>query len=115
MDPVVQAELLKGHLEGLVLAVLADEPLHGYAVMEKLKSRSEDAISIEGGTLYPLLHRIEEAGLVKSSWSTIHGRKRRTYALTAKGRRALEEKRSVWKDFVTSMSLVMNKSARTSR
>jgi DNA-binding PadR family transcriptional regulator len=111
----VQAELLKGHLEGLVLAVLADGPLHGYAVMENLRTASGDAIAIEGGTLYPLLHRIEEAGLVKSSWSTIKGRKRRTYSLTAKGTRALKERRHAWGDFVTALGAVMERSPKGAR
>ena len=107
MDAVVHAELLKGHLEGLVLAILAEEPLHGYAVMVRLKAKSGEAVVVEGGTLYPLLHRIEEAGLVKSSWSTISGRKRKTYSLTAKGRRALQEKQRAWAAFVDALGSVM--------
>lgn len=104
----MQPDLLKGHLEGLVLAVLADRPIHGYAVMESLKSRSGGAIEIEGGTLYPLLHRLEEAGLVRSSWSTQGGRRRRTYSLTARGRRSLAEKQGAWREFVATLGSIMS-------
>ncbi|MEA2447694.1 MAG: PadR family transcriptional regulator, regulatory protein PadR, partial [Actinomycetota bacterium] len=91
----------------LVLAVLADSPIHGYAIMEALRTRSGDAVQVEGGTLYPLLHRLEEAGLVSSTWSTNTGRKRRTYALTAKGRRSLEARKGTWKEFVTALGSIM--------
>ncbi|MEA2475862.1 MAG: PadR family transcriptional regulator, regulatory protein PadR [Actinomycetota bacterium] len=103
----MQADLLKGHLEGLVLAVLAERPIHGYAIMESLKARSHGAIGIEGGTLYPLLHRLEEAGLVRSSWSTQGGRRRRTYSLTARGGRALAEKQGAWREFVSALGSIM--------
>ena len=103
----VQAEVLKGHLPGLVLAALAEGPLHGYAVMEALKERSDGAVSVEGGTVYPLLHRLEEAGLVTSRWSVAGGRRRRTYALTAKGRRGLKKERESWRRFVGALDSIM--------
>lgn len=107
MESGVQADLLKGHLEGLVLAVLADRPIHGYAIMEALRTRSAEAIQVEGGTLYPVLHRLEEAGLVSSTWSTNTGRKRRTYALTAKGKRSLQTKKGSWRQFVEALGSIM--------
>ncbi|MFN2594173.1 MAG: PadR family transcriptional regulator [Actinomycetota bacterium] len=107
----MQPDLLKGHLEGLVLAVLAERPIHGYAVMESLRARSGGAIGIEGGTLYPLLHRLEEAGLVRSSWSTQSGRRRRTYSLTARGKRALVEKQGAWHEFVAALGSIMTEAS----
>src|SRR2546429_8082849 len=73
----MKAETLKGHLDALVLAVLADEPLHGYAVIEALRRRSEGAFELAEGTLYPVLHRLEADGLLASSWSEAAGPRRR--------------------------------------
>lgn len=103
----MRQELLKGHLEGLVLAVLADRPAHGYAIMEALHARSGGDLTIEGGTLYPVLHRLEGAGLISGKWSVESGRKRRTYALTSKGRAALREERTAWNEFVSAIGSFM--------
>ena len=103
----LRQELLKGHLEGLVLAVLAGRPAHGYAIMEALHSRSSGDLTIEGGTLYPALHRLEAAGLVSGKWSVESGRKRRTYALTSKGRAALREEQTAWNEFVSAIGSFM--------
>jgi PadR family transcriptional regulator PadR len=105
---VMRAEALKGHLEGMLLAVLRDEPLHGYAVLEILRERSGGQISLPSGTVYPALHRLEAMGLVASSWSQVGGRKRRVYALTNAGKRALEEHQRAWQAMATAVSSVMN-------
>ena len=104
----MQQELLKGHLEGLILAVLADGPLHGYAIQDTLRTRSDGGVHVEGGTLYPVLHKLEAAGLISGRWSVGSGRRRRTYALTAKGARALADKRSGWRDFVDTLDAFMS-------
>ena len=91
----IEAEQLKGHLDSLILAVLANEPLHGYAIIEQLKRRSGGALALPEGTVYPALHRLERGGLLKSEWSD-EGRRRRVYSLTARGRRELSERRTSW-------------------
>jgi DNA-binding PadR family transcriptional regulator len=73
----MKAEALKGHLDALLLAVIAAGPAHGYAIIEELKRRSEGAVALGEGTVYPALHRLEKAGLVRSQWSTDAPRKRR--------------------------------------
>jgi PadR family transcriptional regulator PadR len=103
----MKAETLKGHLEALVLAVLADEPLHGYAVIEALRRRSEGAFELAEGTLYPVLHRLEADGLLASSWSEAAGRRRRVYRLTRNGRRALARRREEWSSFVRAVDSVL--------
>ena len=103
----MKAETLKGHLDALVLAVLADEPLHGYAVIEALRSRSEGAFELAEGTLYPVLHRLEADGLLASSWSEAAGRRRRVYRLTRNGRRALARRREEWSSFVRAVDAVL--------
>ncbi len=78
----MRAETLKGHLDGIMLAVLEPGPRHGYAIMEALRVRSGGQVDLPTGTVYPALHRLERAGLIQASWSTAGGRRRRVYQLT---------------------------------
>ena len=92
--------MLKGHLDMIVLAALSGGPAHGYAVIEAIKRKSGEAFDLPEGTIYPALHRLEQAGLLSSRWMTAEsGRRRRVYALTKRGSRALVEQRAVWKQF----------------
>ncbi|HVW90547.1 MAG TPA: helix-turn-helix transcriptional regulator [Gaiellaceae bacterium] len=103
----MRAESLKGHLDALVLAVLRDEPAHGYAVIEQLKRRSGGAFDLPEGTVYPVLHRLEAEGLLSSSWSTASGRKRRVYRLTRRGQNALVRQRDDWQSFANAVQAVL--------
>ena len=96
----MKAEALKGHLDGMILAVVGDEPLHGYAVIDELKRRSGGELDLPEGTVYPALHRLEAEGLLASAWADGGGRRRRVYRLTRRGRSALGERRTEWKRFV---------------
>ncbi|MGH3144020.1 MAG: PadR family transcriptional regulator, partial [Gaiellales bacterium] len=78
-----------GHVDGLILAVLADGPRHGYAVIEELRRRSDGVLDFPEGTIYPALYKLEAASAVASSWTVADGRRRRVYRLTAAGRRQL--------------------------
>jgi DNA-binding PadR family transcriptional regulator len=104
----MRAEALKGHLDGLLLAVLAAGPTHGYAVIEALRAGSGGTFDLPTGTVYPALHRLEGVGLVASAWSAGPGRKRRVYKLTAAGRRALTAQRAAWEKFAGAVHAVMN-------
>jgi transcriptional regulator len=103
----MRAEALKGHLDALILAVLAGGPLHGYAIIEELKRRSGGALSLPEGTVYPALHRLEHAGLLASAWSSAGARRRRVYSLTAAGRRELGTRRGEWRQFVAAVEAVL--------
>jgi DNA-binding PadR family transcriptional regulator len=103
----MRGQTLKGHLDLLVLAVLADGAKHGYAVIEALKTRSDEAFDLPEGTVYPVLHRLERSGHLRSEWSMAHGRRRRTYHLTDKGRRAFGEQRRQWADFTSAVEGVL--------
>jgi DNA-binding PadR family transcriptional regulator len=103
----MRGESLKGHLDLLVLAVLADGELHGYAVIEALRARSGDAFDLPEGTVYPVLHRLERAGLLESAWQSVGGRRRRTYRLTSSGGGALETERVAWQEFSTAVARVL--------
>src|SRR5215468_10520095 len=103
----MRAELLKGHLDALLLATLEDGPRHGYAVMETLRESTGGRLDLPTGTIYPALHRLETAGLIKGSWSVVAGRRRRLYQLTAAGAGALSRKRADWRDFAAMMSAAL--------
>lgn len=101
------AEELKGHLDGLILAVLESEPLHGYAVIESLKARSGGELALPEGTVYPALHRLEADGLLSSAWSVVGGRRRRVYSLTKRGSKELGVSRERWRVFATTIEAVL--------
>ena len=103
----MRSQVLKGHLDLLVLAVLGDGPAHGYAVIEMLRARSLGAFDLAEGTVYPVLHRLEGSGLLRSEWSMVGGRRRRTYGLTRKGERSLASERRSWDEFSTAVSNVL--------
>ncbi len=108
----MEGEMLKGHLDLIVLAALASGPAHGYAVIEAIRRRSGGSFDLPEGTIYPALHRLEQAGLLASRWVTAEsGRRRRVYALTRRGLRALAGQRAVWERFSGAISGLL-KSAR---
>lgn len=92
-------EALKGHLDLLLLAVLAERPAHGYAVIESLRERSNGLFDLPEGTIYPALHRLEGQGLLRSQWSGDTARRRRIYQLTPKGQQALANRQTEWQKF----------------
>lgn len=105
---LMRAEVLKGHLDGLLLAVLEVGPKHGYAVIEALRNGSGGTFDLPTGTVYPALRRLEAAGLVLGSWSDAAGRRRRVYHLTPAGRRTLQEQRQTWHRFSGAVNAVLN-------
>lgn len=88
----MRAEVLRGHLDLLLLAIVQDGPQHGYAIIEALRERSDGAIDLPDGTVYPALHRLESAGLLSSERSHVDGRPRRTYSITSGGKKAVAPK-----------------------
>lgn len=103
----MRGQTLKGHLDLLVLSILASGPCHGYGVIEELRARSGDAFDLPEGTVYPVLHRLEGAGLLVSEWTEDAGRRRRTYKLSEAGRAALVEERSAWVEFTAAVGSVL--------
>jgi PadR family transcriptional regulator, regulatory protein PadR len=100
-------ERLKGHLDLLLLSVLAAGPAHGYAIIAALRDRSEGTFDLPEGTIYPALHRLERAGLLHSSWADADGRRRRVYGLTDKGVAALAAERTEWRRFASGVQAVV--------
>ena len=105
-------EMLKGVTDALLLATIASQPAHGYALAERLKRQSEGVFSLGEGTLYPLLYKLEDRGWVKGEWEQPDGgRKRRVYRITPAGRRQLERKTSQWDALVNGMTLVLGRAS----
>lgn len=103
----MRSQALKGHLDMLLLAILDAGPKHGYAIIESLRQRSRDVFDLPDGTVYPALHRLEEAGLIASEWDRVDGRRRRTYEITTRGRAQFAEQRRSWAQFLTAIDDVL--------
>ncbi|MEV0587614.1 helix-turn-helix transcriptional regulator [Nonomuraea sp. NPDC050310] len=103
----MNSDALRGHMDALILAVLEDAPLHGYAIIEALQERSGGTLNVPTGTVYPALRRLERTGFLASEWATVGGRKRRTYRLTASGAGHLAGERTAWGEFVRTIGGVL--------
>jgi PadR family transcriptional regulator PadR len=104
-------EQLKGHLDLLLLQVIADGAAHGYQLATVLRNRSEGMFDLAEGTLYPALHRMERLGLVSSAWDDAGPRRRRVYRVTAAGRVALQDRRREWARFTRGVGAVLGVTA----
>ncbi|HTX33885.1 MAG TPA: PadR family transcriptional regulator [Bryobacteraceae bacterium] len=95
---MARTDALQGSLDLLVLKILSRRaPLHGYAIMAAVEQLSDDILRMEEGSLYPALHRMEEAGLIRAAWVTKdNGRRTRVYSLTARGRKQLAGEEARW-------------------
>jgi transcriptional regulator len=100
---------LQGSLDLLVLKVLSRRPkLHGYAIMTAIEQISEELLRVEEGSLYPALHRMEEAGWIKAEWVTKeNGRRARNYELTAAGTKQLAAEQSRWEAVTSAVNRVL--------
>lgn len=92
---------VRGYLDGLILAALADGPAHGYSIIGRIRDRSSGAFELAEGTLYPALHRLESEGHLSSTWHQVQGRRRKVYSLTRPGRAELAAQRVRWREFST--------------
>jgi DNA-binding PadR family transcriptional regulator len=104
-------EPIKGHLDVLLLAVVGDGPVHGYAIVEALRERSGGHFALPEGTVYPALHRLEADGLLRSEWAVVGGRRRRQYELTDRGQAALGERSGDWRRFARAVEAVLGSGA----
>lgn len=100
-------ELLKGNTPTLVLAVLRDGPLHGYAIAREIERRGDNALRCKEGTLYPALHALEREGLIRGEMRTEGGRERRVYVLTEAGTKALAARLQTWSRFAEAVDKII--------
>ena len=104
-----KTDSLQGSLDLLVLKILSRRPrLHGYAIMSAIKDWSGDVLRAEEGTIYPALHRMEEAGWIRAEWITKDtGRRARIYELTAAGKKQLDAEASRWQAVTSAVNRVL--------
>lgn len=101
-------ELLKGSTATLVLSVLEKEDMYGYRIVKEIDKRSDGAFTLKEGTLYPILHSLEENEYVESYWEIFENRNRKYYRITRKGLKVLKEKKMEWKEYSKSVNKVLN-------
>ena len=101
-------ELLQGTLDMLVLQALVREPMHGYAIAQVIRSRSGEVLTVEPGSLYPALHRLERQRWVESEWKLTESKQRaKYYRLTALGKKQLATDHQRWLELVRAIGAVM--------
>lgn len=103
----IDKELLKGSTTMLILNLLKKEDMYGYQMIKKLKETSEDVFELKEGTLYPILHTLEEKRYITSYWDEYSSKKRKYYSITKKGKDVLKEKETEWKIFSNGVNKVL--------
>ena len=104
------SDQLHGTLDMLVLKILQGEPLHGYAIAVRLQQMTDDVLSVEEGSLYPALYRMEARGWLSSSWAVNStGRRARFYKLTREGRAQLAAETASWARLTTAVQSVLSR------
>jgi transcriptional regulator len=102
------ADLVQGTLDLLILKTLALAPMHGWAIAQRLAQRSGDQLKVSQGSLYPSLHKLEQAGWIEAEWkSSENNRRAKFYRLTASGKRALKAETAEWERLSSAISLVV--------
>ena len=101
-------DVLRGTLDMLILKTLSLEPMHGWAIAQRLEQLSREALHVGQGSLYPALQRLEEKGWIESEWrSTEQNRRAKYYDLTVAGRRALGTEAESWRRYVDMVDLIL--------
>jgi transcriptional regulator len=102
-------DLLQGTLDLLILRTLQAEPMHGWAISERIQQISRDVLQVNQGSLYPALHRLEHQGWIQAEWGISElGRRARFYQLTAAGRRQLALEKENWAQLTTAIGRVLD-------
>ncbi len=102
------AELKKGSAETLILALLAEQPLHGYGIAKRIEEKSGGALIFHVTSLYPILYRLEKQGFLRADWEHPAGaRRRRYYEITPAGKDALHQRRTSWRSFIDAVESVI--------
>jgi len=105
-------DLIKGTLDLLILKTLQLGPMHGWGITELIEQRSENALSVNQGSLYPALHRLVQRGWIRSEWrQTENARRARYYMLTRSGRAQLARERAQWERLSRGVDLILNAEA----
>jgi transcriptional regulator len=105
-----QTDLLQGTLDLLILRTIAHEPMHGWAIAQRIQQMSNDFLRVQQGSLYPALHRLEHQGWITADWGVSENNRRaRFYALTRAGRTQLEAEVAKWDRLSAGVNLVLER------
>ena len=103
-----QTDVLQGTLDLLIMRTIALEPLHGWAIAQRIQQISDDLLKVRQGSLYPALHRLEHQGWITAGWgASENNRRARFYALTKAGRKQLEAEVAKWERLSAGVNLVL--------
>lgn len=103
----VERSLVSGSMKMLILNLLSEKDMYGYEMIDTLRQKSQNVFELKAGTLYPLLHDLEEKGLLVVYEQEFKGKTRKYYSLTKQGKRFLEKKKEEWKEYSTAVSNVL--------
>ena len=103
----VNKELLKGSTNMLILSLLEKENMYGYQMIKEISKESNNVFELQEGTLYPILHGLEEKGFITSYWDETGTKKRKYYSITKKGKKQLKERKEEWKIFSNGINQVL--------
>ena len=103
-------DLVQGTLDLLILRVIAVEPMHGWAIAQRIRQMYRDELRVGQGSLYPALHKLEQQGWIEAEWATSENNRRaKYYSLTRAGRKALENETAQWERLSAAISLVVRR------
>lgn len=101
-------ELVQGTLDLLILTVVALEPMHGWAIAERIRQMSDKVLQVGQGSLYPALHKLEQQGWILAEWKpSENNRRAKYYSLTRAGRKALEQESAQWERLSAAISAIV--------
>ena len=101
-------DMLQGMLDLLILRVLQLEPMHGWAIGQRIRQLSDEVLQVQQGSLYPALHKLEEQGWIEATWGESENRRRaKFYALTTAGRKRVGDETANWERLSTAIALVV--------
>ena len=106
-----KSDLLQGTLDMLILKIVAFEPIHGYAIAQRIRQISKEVLQVQQGSLYPALHRLEKRGRLAAEWGEAEtGREAKFYSLTKAGRKQLEAEAANWDRLSAAVDLILRTS-----
>ena len=105
-----QTDVLQGTLDLLIMRTLALEPMHGWAIAQRIQQTSDELLRVQQGSLYPALHRLEHRGWIKAEWgASENNRRARFYSLTKAGRKQVEAELETWERLSTGVNLLLQR------
>jgi len=103
-----KTDLIQGTLDLLILKTVAQEPIHGYGIAQRILLTSKEILQVQQGSLYPALHRLERKGMLKCEWrESGNGPMAKYYSLTAAGRKSLQEEKAQWQRYAGAIAMVL--------